>query len=1798
VDLETVERTARSQKLNKSPGADGFPRELYKYGVPALHVLLWRAINAYLRGETPDVCAHEWLGAIASSIPKQLAALLVTEFRPIACICAKYSILLKILDVRLNHAVEDNGIIDDAQEAFRPGRSPKRQLAKVHNILHHQRKRQESLSVILYLDIKNAFNAINHRAIFSVFEACGFPTADVALLRRMYTGSFLVMKNKFGKSAACMLSRGVMQGAQPSPRIYGVVFNPIQVLIRFLKRRWTATDDIDPSGASVFADDTAAKTDGPDAVPAMCHLVQAVCPVLEWTGQLVQTKKTKIVGVDMKTGKSIATDSITLNGEPFTVLLPDEPHKHLGVRMTMLGDFAAEKDHVRQEMRRRLAALKEDRVLSRPEKELVIVTAVCSVFRYSAGIVDWTKTELDDITKSWISAFKQAWSLPLGSDGSPMILPKSDSGRECPTAADICTAEALDTLEQCLGLPGEIAQIVRQYLYLQCTANGCHALNQLQQLIKVRGTASSPLEMLLQRLNSQGLEISSPWANITEQLILEAVWPEVHKAWAEKEQWAGCTELDEPIQADWIRAKQCLQACQKLGRAEPAILTVQQLRGSQSQWLQITELKHRKCHLTPDELLALGSHLSQTDKRQGLQSQDHLRPPPVIPLPAQQPLSTRTAPVIPPCIIGSVQGVTDHDQQVLHSILHDIPDIAISDIPDRQLVAHLCNKRAIFSLPHTATGNHTVECLLPLRKVISPYPFREELTIARSTTDDAAPLTVLQTALVRDCLLEDGSETLHEACNRHPWIVRPADRFAGHFFPSGIKLDALHPAWKLNTANSDGQTTISSLVQYFSTRRKTNIQYPPVPLHLWQLGPALPHTVVIDTSHHTPAQLPSPDGWTVMKRNGRVWIAEGDRNVTRMDAAHYSMITDLNSQKEQPSPSVQLLQLINASSRAQQQSDLEHHVHWSRHLLAYIQKVTEAQLLIGASAMTYNPHFHFFVSPNSTDRLLGASVTWPLVPALLLLDSFMPSARSAILRQAAAHAPGVWILRKTMLKNADADLPDLLHLRAQLCIELPGKSRVVHKDGCWEEAQWDTFPAHFKTQLWHTPGSPTLKHSMATSASKLRQHLNRWESRQYDFHWHEDPVPPPLVLYRKYQQDAIRATWQGLVAGTDGSVDLRSERMGAGYAIGDGPIPIRAFSAPVGGPLASIRPEAASLLQILRDVAANYDSRTPLLIFVDCLVLLDILNKWGRQDFHPNPKDVVHFDIITPLLTELRQWPGQITLVKIKSHSGCLMNELADELADKGKTADQPELCPGPQKYGSFWLRIKQTVRTQAAECKKQLPRDSAPNKSILKQVAKVNILRAMKLRRTIFVTNLLHRRDAFTVSQVIQRCKTSEYRVWLKSMEGIYPVQTYLHRIGKAASPLCPHCSSGVDETFTHFTSVCPKFREARTSAHNQVRRVITTFLARNIGHRWKMFEEKSLKSTGLVLRPVSATSIARARSQPTADPNSEQDLGRWQPDWILVSDELKKIAILDLCRPSDVHPAQLTAAAIRKQDGYSPLVEALDHYTGSGWTVHVFPWVVGTRGLIDPSHIHALLDFLEIPGKCRKLAVERTVLASVKALYFMHQVRFGGLYGRRKTESKCHCDTSDSENTDDEELLTTPSCQRQRTSPKVTVAPAPHSSNNNGEPIPANPANPLSPPGEHAVPPRDGGTVDTPHAPALHHLLHPPCCTSQEAPKRQRLNPAQPLGTAAPPILPEQLVTSDHDPLSVRQQATSTANWKVASEAAAVDKETRPPTRTLDTNDPLRQMTRKRLRSPGTCQDDPWTRWRRLNGGGRGGT
>ncbi len=108
----------------------------------------------------------------------------------------------------------------------------------------------------------------------------------------------------------------------------------------------------------------------------------------------------------------------------------------------------------------------------------------------------------------------------------------------------------------------------------------------------------------------------------------------------------------------------------------------------------------------------------------------------------------------------------------------------------------------------------------------------------------------------------------------------------------------------------------------------------------------------------------------------------------------------------------------------------------------------------------------------------------------------------------------------------------------------------------------------FKAQLWFISGQLAFKCCAESCATNFCRDLHLREYPQYEYHWHDDPVPWALELHRKHQQDALRLTWVGLVAGSDGSVDVPSEKMGAGYVIGD--------AGPVGGRHASIRAEAAS----------------------------------------------------------------------------------------------------------------------------------------------------------------------------------------------------------------------------------------------------------------------------------------------------------------------------------------------------------------------------------------------------------------------------------------------------------------------------------------------------------------------------------------------------------------------------------------------------------------------------------------------
>ncbi len=112
------------------------------------------------------------------------------------------------------------------------------------------------------------------------------------------------------------------------------------------------------------------------------------------------------------------------------------------------------------------------------------------------------------------------------------------------------------------------------------------------------------------------------------------------------------------------------------------------------------------------------------------------------------------------------------------------------------------------------------------------------------------------------------------------------------------------------------------------------------------------------------------------------------------------------------------------------------------------------------------------------------------------------------------------------------DTAQMRRLGALLYATLSLKSKVVNETACWTDAKWDVHSARFATQIWQVdPKFPNV-----TTPFNIPSLLGSWEGRRYDFHWSQEATPTALRLHQENQQDALRHTWDGHVAGTDGGV--------------------------------------------------------------------------------------------------------------------------------------------------------------------------------------------------------------------------------------------------------------------------------------------------------------------------------------------------------------------------------------------------------------------------------------------------------------------------------------------------------------------------------------------------------------------------------------------------------------------------------------------------------------------------------------
>ena len=193
--------------LNKSPGLDGLPYEVYLRMSHMFVPILTDMFNHWFAQ-----------GAIPGSVTKGVITLLkkggrhvwegLDDYRPITLLNTELKILARVLANRLQLVISD--LIGPEQTFAVKGRSIQDNLHLIREVL--EGIKDDTESALISLDQSKAFDRVDHRFLASVLETAGFEPEFRRWISMMYHNPQAVVQVNGRRSRVIAIERSVRQG--------------------------------------------------------------------------------------------------------------------------------------------------------------------------------------------------------------------------------------------------------------------------------------------------------------------------------------------------------------------------------------------------------------------------------------------------------------------------------------------------------------------------------------------------------------------------------------------------------------------------------------------------------------------------------------------------------------------------------------------------------------------------------------------------------------------------------------------------------------------------------------------------------------------------------------------------------------------------------------------------------------------------------------------------------------------------------------------------------------------------------------------------------------------------------------------------------------------------------------------------------------------------------------------------------------------------------------------------------------------------------------------------------------------------------------------------------------------------------------------------------------------------------------------------------------------------------------------------------------------------------------------------
>ena len=536
MSFEEFEALMFSRDGGSEAGEDLLSYKMWQVAPRRARKILYLAVRAMLRGH--KLPRPRWKVAMVSLLLKKMYDThLLEHVRPICLLrCGILKLFTTILAMRLGEVTERYHIQEEEQEGFRECRNCRRAHFKQQCLGREAARLQTSLFVT-YLDFKNFFNSINKEVLFYLLQRLGMHSEDIELLRSYYEDMAFFVRNPFGDTCLIyMKGNGLHQGCPLSPGLGGIM---ILVLLRFLKH--AGVGFCSPSGVKTnttgFADDVTLISTTAREHQLLYQRVDVFC---QWSLLIINLVKSEVTAYHFGLQQEMPVQGLQLAGGSPTYLPAREAFRHLGIRGSITGCYAKEKDHVRQETRRCIDALRESAVQLDPSLvDEVVRVAIVPIFRYSCPLVPWTAQELGEIARLWDSAYRVAWKVGPTFPAAPLRFPREHGGFQIPDPFAILARECQSLVSQIMELEDSVNLLLRNEVERAMKEYGVTTIAELQTELYLSVSPTTALPSLVHRM---------AWSFVV--LGLQIDWQELHSG----NEGTGLLAMTHMRRMEWLTA--------------------------------------------------------------------------------------------------------------------------------------------------------------------------------------------------------------------------------------------------------------------------------------------------------------------------------------------------------------------------------------------------------------------------------------------------------------------------------------------------------------------------------------------------------------------------------------------------------------------------------------------------------------------------------------------------------------------------------------------------------------------------------------------------------------------------------------------------------------------------------------------------------------------------------------------------------------------------------------------------------------------------------------------------------------------------------------------------------------------------------------------------------------------------------------------------------------------------------------------------------------------------------------------